>query len=999
MKSFNSIKIRLKLPVAMVLLTFVAVGAMGTTAYQNARHSLQEEAEARLVALGSLQSRAVKAFFETILLDLEIIAHAPITSSAIRDFTRAFAQINDPVKSLQKTYIDDNPHPLGSKDQLVSAGTGTAYDAAHERYHPFFDRLQDAHDYYDVFLFDTEGNLIYSVFKELDYATNMYTGQWKDTDLAVSYRRAMELEENAPAAFEDFEPYEPSYGAPASFIARPVFTENGERLGVLIYQMPVDAINATVRGVEGLGETGDVFMVGSDRLLRTDSAKTEVNDILETSVNITKLDSVLAGDSVVYEFDDLLGKSSVGYIHPLSFLGVTWALAVTENTAELYAPIAKMQRTFFYYAATLLTVTLVLSILLSRNITNPLSRVGDAMGGIARKKFDTQVIDTGRGDEIGSIAKTLEDFRKSLQAAEGTAREAAYKGAGFDVSGAAMLVCDPDLNVTYVNRSMKQLVKNKRDDFLSAVPEIDSEKLTDLNMRVFEDVIGIKMAEVVVPEKLPLRKKLRVGDSFIGLLFDAVHNLEGELVGYVGEWRDQTFQMSSEVIRKAIDSSQGRLELKLDKSVKFANDILSSTLGVDEKDLIGLAGDTLLTHLDSAKNTEFWQNAINGDTSFGTFRIAHNGTERLLEGSFSPLPDENGRTGGYLLIATDVTEQRAAVTAAEARQREMVEAQNLVVEHLRLGLERLSKRDLSTQIDVEFSEENERLRADFNRAVMALSETIANIATRTETINGESASISSAVEDLSNRTEAQASALEKTATALDGITASIKSAAESAGSAASLAEDTRENAISSGKVVKETVSAMDEIEESSAEMLDIISVIDDIAFQTNLLALNAGVEAARAGEAGRGFAVVASEVRALAQRSSEAAKKINELITSSGQQVSRGANLVTQTGKVLQEIITSVAEISDKVRAIADSADKQSNGLLEINSSISQLDGSTQQNAAMVEETTAASHLLKKEASAMSEEATKFTLRSEKTSRDTERDMDDNWARMQTKAS
>ena len=979
MNFLNAVQIRLKLPIIMMLLTFVAIVAMGTVSYQKARAALKDEAEARLVSLGSLKGRAVKAFFEDIALDLQIISKTPITIRALRDFTAAYAEIDNPSKELQRIYIDENPNPLGSKDQLVSAGNGSNYDNFHAQYHPYFDRLQDAHDYYDVFLFDTQGNLVYSVFKELDYATNMNTGKWKDSDLAEAFRRAMQLAENDSPIFLDFAPYEPSNGAPASFISRPVFSEGGVRLGVLVYQMPIEAINATFRDVEGLGETGDVFLVGEDQFLRTDSEKTEGNDILQTQVKISALSDVIAGESVVYVFDDLSNEPSVGYVRPMSFLGVTWALVATEAVEELYAPISEMQRTFVIYAIILLTLTLAMSLFLSRSISTPLFRVGTAMDAIANKMFDTTVPDTSRKDEIGSIANTLEGFRKSLILAEETAKEAAFKGAGFEVSGAAMFVCDPKLEIIFINRAMSQLVEEKLTDFKSAVEGIDPSKIVGLNMAVFSTVLGDTIENCVKPENLPLKKKLKVGDSFVGILFDAVHNPSGELVGYVAEWRDQTFQMSSEVIRKAIDSSQIRVELSLDRRIKSSNTMFVEMIGVSDTDVIGMDADALFTTpVEGDHEESIWSKVLLGQTIFGSFNLNRGGEKWIVEGSVSPLPDEKGNTGGYLLIAADVTEQRRAIGAAETKQKAMVEAQELVVQHLRTGLERLAVKDLSTQIEVAFSPENEQLRSDFNEAIQSLAETIATISERSEAINGDAESISSAADSLSMRTESQAAALEETAAALEELAASVNSAAEGAGVAANLVEDARSNAVSSGDVVKEAVMAMSKIENSSSEMSNIISAIDGIAFQTNLLALNAGVEAARAGEAGRGFAVVASEVRALAQRSSEAASQITALITSSSQQVSHGAGLVTQTGRVLETIISSVAEVSENVQSIAESAREQSRGISEISSSLNQLDAATQQNAAMVEETTAASHSLKLEANAMANAASQFKLSNRK---------------------
>ncbi|KIC35150.1 methyl-accepting chemotaxis protein, partial [Leisingera sp. ANG-M7] len=240
--------------------------------------------------------------------------------------------------------------------------------------------------------------------------------------------------------------------------------------------------------------------------------------------------------------------------------------------------------------------------------------------------------------------------------------------------------------------------------------------------------------------------------------------------------------------------------------------------------------------------------------------------------------------------------------------------------------------------------------------------TVEQVIAAAASIRNGASEISQASDDLSHRTESQAATLEQTAAALDELTASVKSAAEGARSVEATMEDAKQEARNSGEVVQSAVSAMTEIEESSNKISQIISVIDDIAFQTNLLALNAGVEAARAGEAGRGFAVVASEVRALAQRSSDAAMEIKTLISDSSGQVARGVDLVGKAGDALQSIVSQVTHISQLVSGIAEGAAEQSTGLNEINTGVTQLDQVTQQNAAMVEEATAAGHMLKTDA-------------------------------------
>ena len=293
---------------------------------------------------------------------------------------------------------------------------------------------------------------------------------------------------------------------------------------------------------------------------------------------------------------------------------------------------------------------------------------------------------------------------------------------------------------------------------------------------------------------------------------------------------------------------------------------------------------------------------------------------------------------------------------------EVAKAQAFVVESLAGGLIKLSEGDLTYRIHEQFPGEYKKLQDDYNGAMTKLQEAMTVIAANADGMLSGTGEISQAADDLSRRTEQQAATLEETAAAVDEITATVKRTADGSSQANAVVTAARSDAEKSGEVVRQAVSAMTGIEKSAQEISQIIGVIDEIAFQTNLLALNAGVEAARAGEAGKGFAVVASEVRALAQRSAEAAKEIKALISTSTNQVKEGVGLVGQTGDALQRIVGQVAEISGLMAEINASAQEQSTGLAEVNTAVNQMDQTTQQNAAMVEQSTAASHALAQEA-------------------------------------
>jgi methyl-accepting chemotaxis protein len=318
--------------------------------------------------------------------------------------------------------------------------------------------------------------------------------------------------------------------------------------------------------------------------------------------------------------------------------------------------------------------------------------------------------------------------------------------------------------------------------------------------------------------------------------------------------------------------------------------------------------------------------------------------------------------------------EEAARAAAEAARAAHSAEQEFVVHEIANGLERLAGGDLLFRLTMEFPAEYQKLWNNFNGAMGQLQETMQSIAASMQGVRDGAAELTAGSEDLSRRTENQASTLAETAAALNQITAAVGKTAHGAGEAHDVVAAARGDAQRSGIIVHDAVNAMTGIEESSNQINNIIGVIDEIAFQTNLLALNAGVEAARAGDAGRGFAVVATEVRALAQRSADAAKEIKGLISASGTRVSDGVTLVNETGTALGRIVAHVEKLSGLVSDIAASAKQQSSGLNEVNGAVAQMDAVTQQNAAMVEELTSANHALSGEAEVLARLVGQFKI-------------------------
>lgn len=397
----------------------------------------------------------------------------------------------------------------------------------------------------------------------------------------------------------------------------------------------------------------------------------------------------------------------------------------------------------------------------------------------------------------------------------------------------------------------------------------------------------------------------------------------------------------------AISRAQAVIEFTPKGEIVTANENFLKTLGYQLSEVQGKHHSMFCepAYTNSDDYRRFWAKLAGGEFVSDEFmRLGKGGKPVYIQASYNPIFDMNGKVFKVVKFATDVSDR----------------VKN--VEQLANAMQALSAGDLTQEIRSPFLPALEKLRLDFNETSSKLRSTLQNISQNAGAIAAASQQIQSASNDLSKRTEQQAASVEETAAALEEITTTVADSSHRAQEAGTLVRRTKEHAENSGNVVGQAVDAMGKIEQSAAEIANIIGVIDEIAFQTNLLALNAGVEAARAGDAGKGFAVVAQEVRELAQRSAKAAKEIKELINTSNEHVKSGVTLVGNTGKALQEIVSQVVQVDGNVGAIVEASKEQATGLKEINTAVNTMDQGTQQNAAMVEETTAAAHSLAREA-------------------------------------
>ncbi len=651
---------------------------------------------------------------------------------------------------------------------------------------------------------------------------------------------------------------------------------------------------------------------------------------------------------------------------PAGTIASAWSVK-EAIAAEYRAAILNLGIAFALVSATMFAMMLAAN----RWIVAPISRLAETVTRLAREDFDVAVTAAGRGDELGDIGRAIGHLRDELREGRDRARDNRFRSAAFEASSAAIMMADTDMRITSVNRSLHNILDTHVESFRATTAGFDPDAIVGQDMDFFHagPLKQRVRALLTDPANLPYHADIAIAAARFHLTISRVENERGALDGFVIEWTDQTEEFMNRAILNSIAVNQVQAEFSLDGSLLCGNKLFAEAMGADVETLPGAASRQIFDFDEppagSSQGTVFDQ-LNRGTAVFGRFRLIRtDGTRALIEGGFAPVADTKGTLLRVILIGKDVTADQDQLARAEAGRARLQAAQETVVETLRNALGNLAKGDLTTRIETAFSGDYDRLRLDFNQAAETLQAAMKRVVENAELIRGEASEIATAADNLSSRTERQAATLEQTASALDQLTASVKSSADGAAHANTLVATARQDAEASGAVVREAVGAMGEIERSSQQISKITGVIDDIAFQTNLLALNAGVEAARAGDAGRGFAVVASEVRALAQRSSDAAREINSLISASDNHVRRGVDLVDQAGRALEGIVDSVQKISQNVSEIAQSSSEQSSGLAEINTAINQLDQVTQQNAAMFEETTAASHALTREAEAL----------------------------------
>ncbi|WP_282606779.1 methyl-accepting chemotaxis protein [Pelagibius sp. Alg239-R121] len=406
------LQIAVKLPLIIVSFALVLALGIGGANYFQASDQAYVAIEEKLTAVLEDRRTALQSYLSSIDQDMRYTATNHQVREALVEFSDAWQELGSgQMAQLQKLYIDENPNPTGEKENLDAAPDGSRYSEVHAKHHPWFRQFLRERGYYDIFLFDMEGNLVYTVFKELDYATNLTSGEYKDTDLGNAYRAALADAKPGALSFFDFQPYAPSHGAPASFMSTPMFDNEGAVNGVLVFQMPIDRLNATLSSAAGLGETGQSFIVGGDFLMRNDSRFSEESTILSQRVENDAVQMALGGETGVMMTASYLGGDALTAYSFIDFNGARWAMIAEQGLTEVNAPIVEMRNDMIMLAAVLLAITAALGVFFSRQITTQIVGMTGAMASLAAGDKTVEVPAQGRSDEIGAMATAVQVFK------------------------------------------------------------------------------------------------------------------------------------------------------------------------------------------------------------------------------------------------------------------------------------------------------------------------------------------------------------------------------------------------------------------------------------------------------------------------------------------------------------------------------------------------------------------------------------------------------------
>ena len=852
----------------------------------------------------------------------------------------------------QYLFIVKNDAPVGNKNEMTyNPKYKSAYMRAHKRYHNSFNTFLESFELYDIFMVDLKGNVIYTDFKEKDFATNLNSGVYSNTGLAKAYKKALTISEGE-VAYNDFKPYEPSYNLPAAFISTPIFI-NGKKEGVLIFQMPIDRINSIMRFEDrfkeaGLGESGECYLVGEDFKMRSNSRfqkniKDKIVQKLGTTIGVWKIDTkstkaVMSGQkSGEWTIPGYRGVPVLSVFDTVDVYGSTkWAIVAEIDKKEALKPAEELKGTILMAVVGLLIFAIVVIVyFINRVVIKPVDKFQAGLlnffAFLNNETTEVKEIDIDSKDEFGVMANVVNknmkivkmnkiEFSKSMDKIK-SAIEAGKLNERFDTKN---LRADYEDIAKFINSLLGDVEKVFSDTIYGLKALQNGEFGNRITTEYRGDFNTVKEAVNATAEKLQdvidevSKTMADISDG------DFSAKIEKEFVGDLKEIKSsinsvtqklqqllQNYLIANEEIKK------GNIKTRVDSS-GFENDYLR---------LVNVVNETLQT-----------VESVFSDTIFGLRALQNGEFDKRITNEYD---------GDFDTI------KQATNNTAEKLQEIIKEISEIAT--------KMANGDMTQRVEVEFVGETQAIKDALNNMADRLQTIVEKVNSGVKEISSASSQLSATSQILSQGATEQATSIEETSAAIEQMSGSVAESAKNAQRTNDLAKEAADMAQDGGEAVEKTVKAMQTISEK-------ISIIEDIVYQTNLLALNAAIEAARAGEHGKGFAVVAAEVRKLAKRSQVAAQEIST-ITSESVEISQKA------GELIDGVVPKIQETANLIKEIADAAKEQDIGLGQIGNAMVQLDQVTQTNASSAQEVASASEELNAQASSLAQTMNFFKVK------------------------
>jgi len=455
------LRISTKFPFIIVALSLIAAFVTGLVAYTESSTELQLAAKRQLTALVETRRSNLNTLIKSVTAEIELLAGSKSTRQAMLDFSKGWKELGPLAKAhLIQHYITANERE--NREMLADAGDGSLYSSVHKQFHPEFRKILKSFGYHDVFLIGLDGNLLYTVVKEIDFASNLLLGQWQDTNLAHAFQTAIKNPNQLTLVFEDFENYQTSQSQPAAFLAKPILDDDLQPLGILAVQLPIERLNKIMQVTAGMGKTGETYVVGPDLLMRSDSRFSKQSTILKTKVDTLSVKNALKNEAGVHIVNDYRGISVLSAYTPLKVLDTNWAILAEIDEAEVLAPIQNMQDFMIIAGIIIGIIIAILGIIFARHLSNPIKSIALATQKLANDELNTEIPSMNRSDEIGELARAVKTFkdraRTSMEMEQSLEVKEAQLQEVLNRMSDGLFLIGTDLTIEVYNNKVEQLL-------------------------------------------------------------------------------------------------------------------------------------------------------------------------------------------------------------------------------------------------------------------------------------------------------------------------------------------------------------------------------------------------------------------------------------------------------------------------------------------------------------------------------------------------------------